>query len=248
MNIPTQSNLSPVPVSQDDPNPSATRDHVQIRDIMDPQNQHPKIKEKRTSAITHFDFYLSLKNKQLLSENKPAVVSSFKNLTYDDIDTGPYIAEYADYLSKSARKWCKPSESLISYASAAGYMGAVKNLLLDTYRSNKNVPKQLSTETWKRYMNKLRSTMWERCRKERKPMFGSKKSATEQDRYGIYAICIWDSTLHNAEFLNFFQSMVMNCGRGCEIGLTRFEHLEMKKIKESNGIEFDTLQQYINRT
>ena len=97
-------------------------------------------------------------------------------------------------------------------------------------------------------MAKLHSTMWERCRRENKPMHGSKQAATEKDRFGIYAICVWDGKLKNAEFLNFFQSMVMNCGRGCEIGLTKFEHLEMKKIKEPNGVEFYTLQQYINRT
>ena len=39
----------------------------------------------------------------------------------------------------------------------------------------------------------------------------------------------------------------MNCGRGCEIGLTRFEHFTMKTIKEPHGQEFDTLEQYINR-
>ena len=39
----------------------------------------------------------------------------------------------------------------------------------------------------------------------------------------------------------------MNCGRGCEIGLTRFEHFTMKTIKEPHGVEFDTLEQYINR-
>ena len=53
--------------------------------------------------------------------------------------------------------------------------------------------------------------------------------------------------MYNAEFMNFFQSMVMNCGRGCEIGLTRFEHFTMKTIKEPHGQEFDTLEQYINR-
>ena len=42
--------------------------------------------------------------------------------------------------------------------------------------------------------------------------------------------------------------MVMNCGRGCEIGLSRFDNLEMIKIKESNDIEFHTMQHYINQT
>ena len=38
---------------------------------------------------------------------------------------------------------------------------------------------------------------------------------------------------------SIFQSMVMSCNRGCEIGLTRFEHLEMKNIKEPNSLEFE---------
>ena len=61
------------------------------------------------------------------------------------------------------------------------------------------------------------------------------------------AVCIWDGTLHNAELMNFFQSMVMNCGRGCEIGLSRIDHLQMKMLNEPN-VKYTTLEQYINRT
>ena len=221
---------------------------TQVRDIMDPANQHPKIKEKRKFSVTHFNYYLNVKNAGLVANSLPVTVRTFDDLTYDDIDTGDYMAEYANYLSKHARKWCKPTQDLISYASAAGYMGAVKNLLVDKYRSSKTTPKQITGDTWKRFLTKIHSTMRERCRRENKPLHGSKQSATDEDRYGIYAICIWEAKLQNAEFLNFFQSMVMNCGRGCEIGLTRYEHLKMKKIHEPNGINYHTLEQYINRT
>ena len=221
---------------------------MKVCDIMDPSNQHPKIKEKRKSAVTHFNYYLNIKNAELVANSITVTVRTFDDLSYDDIDTGDYLAEYANYLSKAARKYCKPKNDLISYASAAGYMGAIKNLLVDKYRNSKSTPKQITGDTWKRFLSKIHSTMRERSRREKKPMHGTKQSATDEDRYGIYAICIWEAKLQNAEFLNFFQSMVMNCGRGCEIGLTRYEHLSMKKINEPNGIHFNTLQQYINRT
>ena len=39
----------------------------------------------------------------------------------------------------------------------------------------------------------------------------------------------------------------MNCGRGCEIGLSRIDHLHMKMLNEPN-VEYATLEQYVNRT
>ena len=64
---------------------------------------------------------------------------------------------------------------------------------------------------------------------------------------GVIAVCIWSGTLNNAEFMNLFQSMVNNCGRGSEIAITKFKDLSMTKIKEDNGLEFQTIKQYVMR-
>ena len=222
-------------------------DDEKIGDILDPKKAHAKVREKRSSATKHFECYLAMKNKELLANNKAVGVSKMDEIKFEDVHTGNYIGEYCDYLATKAKRWCKPTGGPISYPSAAGYMGSIKNMLLDKFKQNVLTPKQLQVETWKRYMSKLRSTMWGRCRKNKTPMHGTKGSATEKDRNAIFLICLWSGTLYNAEFMNFFQSMVMNCGRGCEIGLTRFEHFTMKTIKEPHGQEFDTLEQYINR-
>ena len=42
--------------------------------------------------------------------------------------------------------------------------------------------------------------------------------------------------------------MVMNCGRGSEIGVTKFEHFNLKRIKEDYGLEYETIEQYVNRS
>ena len=42
--------------------------------------------------------------------------------------------------------------------------------------------------------------------------------------------------------------MVMNCGRGSEIGVTRFQDLNLKRIEEDYGLVYETMEQYVNRT
>ena len=58
---------------------------------------------------------------------------------------------------------------------------------------------------------------------------------------------MWSATLDNAEFMNLFQSMVSNCGRGSEIAITKLKDMQMADIKEDNGIEFQTFKQYVMR-
>ena len=66
-------------------------------------------------------------------------------------------------------------------------------------------------------------------------------------KWGVIAVCIWSGTLNNAEFMNLFQSMVNNCGRGGKIAITKYENLSMPAIKEDNELEFNTLKQYLMR-
>ena len=218
-------------------------------DILDPNNAKSKVKEKRKSAMSHFEHYLSLRNETLLKENKPTGPTKITEMAYEDFNTGSYMTEFAHYVANNARKYMKSNEELISYATASGYMGAIKNLVVDQYKmDDRGTPNQFSADIWKRYMHSIRSIKWEQCRRKKSPLFGSKESASDADRLGLFAICMWSGTLENAEFMNFFQSMVMNCGRGSEIGLSRFDHLKLKSIKEDNGSEYSTLVQYINRT
>ena len=58
------------------PAPTATiPDDEKIGDILDPKKAHAKVREKRSSATKHFECYLAMKNKELLADNKPVVVS-----------------------------------------------------------------------------------------------------------------------------------------------------------------------------
>ena len=117
------------------------------------------------------------------------------------MNTGPYIGEFAYYLANYAQVKVKSNEKIIAYTSAAGYLGAINNLLLDTYKSDDRVsPKQFQTKIWKQYMMKLRTTKWELCRREKVPLLGSKESAIYKDCLGMFAVCLWSGTLANDEF------------------------------------------------
>ena len=130
------------------------------------------------------------------------------------MNTGPYTVNFAHYLVNHTRVRMNSNKKMIVYSSAAGYLGAIKNLQLDTYKSYERVvPKQLQQDIWKQYMMKVRTTKWELCRRDKVPLFGSKDSATDKNRLGLFDICLWSGTLANADFLNYFQTMVMNCGR-----------------------------------
>ena len=78
-------------------------------------------------------------------------------------------------------------------------------------------------------------------------MIGHKEAATEQDKMGLSAVCIWTGTLENAEFVNLFQGMVMNCGRGSDIAISKFSDFSLTKIQEDNGLIYNTLRQYVLR-
>ena len=199
-------------------------------DILDPINLKPSVKVKIASCISHFNKFLLLRNEQLTKDGEEIGKTEYKDLTFADVDTGTYISGFAYYLAKTARRYKKVDGNLLSYASATGYMSAIKSDLITKFRFTSAVPKQLSTDVWRRYMTTMFGIMFERSRRERKPLQGSKKSCDAKDRFGIMAVCIWDGTLQNAELMNFFQSMVMNCGRGCEIALSRLDHLNMKTL------------------
>ena len=222
-----------------------------IMDIMDDMNCKTKVAEKRKTSQSHFNFFLTIRNTKLLAEGKQAGKASHADITFEDVNTGTYIGEYANYLGQVARTHMNPKNELISCGSAAGYMSAIRTYFLDKFNSqghNNGIPMQLQTELWKRKSSRVRSMKIMQAKINNKPVFGSKEAASDEDRTGIMALCIWSGNVVNAEFFNFFQSMVMNCGRGSEIGIARLDHLHMRHIIEETGIEYDTLEQYVIRS
>ena len=168
--------------------------------------------------------------------------TTFDDLSFEDVSTGPYIGEFASYMAKTARKYMKPTEEVVTYSTAVGYMGAIKIFLIVKFKS-KGIPLQLQDGIWKRYLETMRAVKFHQARKSHNPLMGTKEAATENDKKGVIAVCMWSATLDNAEFMNLFQAMVSNCGRGSEIAITKLSDLQMTDIKEDNGIEFQTFKQ-----
>jgi len=217
-----------------------------LLDILDDVNAKSKVAKQRNSARSHFNHFLKLRNEELFAQGKPVGKSKWDDLTFEDFDKGNYIGEFSNYLGQIARLYKNPANELISYGSATGYMGSIKNAILDKFHKE-GVPSQLKAEVWKRKLVRVQSMKINQAKKRNVPVFGSKESASDADRIGILAVCIWSGNVINAEFMNFFQSMVMNCGRGSEIGTAKIDHLSLREIEEENGYKYKTLQQYVNR-
>ena len=77
-----------------------------------------------------------------------------------------------------------------------------------------SIPLQLQDGIWKRCLETMRAFKFNCERKRHHPLMGTKEAATEHDKKGGIAVCMWSGTLNNAEFMIFFQYMVSNCGRG----------------------------------
>ena len=53
--------------------------------------------------------------------------------------------------------------------------------------------------------------------------------------------------MSNSDFMNLFNAMISNCGRGSEIAMTSYDQLSMKMIDEENMVHIQTLHQYVHR-
>ena len=60
-------------------------------DILDPINLNPSVKVKMSSCVSHFNNFLSSRNKQFVSEGKPIGITQYDELIFQDIDTSTYI-------------------------------------------------------------------------------------------------------------------------------------------------------------
>ena len=95
-----------------------------------------------------------------------------------------------------------PKEALVTYNTSVGYMGAIKNLLIVKWK-NQAIPLQLQDGIWKRYLEIMRAVKFNCARKSHHPLMGTKEAATEHDKKGVIAVCMWSGTLNNAEFMIF---------------------------------------------
>ena len=124
------------------------------------------------------------------------------------------------YISREGcKKYLKPNCDPISYQTATGYMSAFKCSMIDHYHLQ-GVPQQFQTHVWSRMLGKIKSIKYDYARKAKIRLLGSKEAASKNDKMALGTVCLWSGTLDYAEFMNLFNGMVYNCGRGNEIAIT----------------------------
>ena len=89
------------------------------------------------------------------------------------------------------------------HGTAVGYMGAIKNLRIVKFKYV-GCPLQLVDWIWWQYQDTLRSVKYNCVRKAHKLLCGTKDTATDHDKMGVIAVCIWSVTLNNTEFMNLY--------------------------------------------
>ena len=219
---------------------------TQCQDILSRESR-AKTLEKRKSMISHFNHFLKCRNAKIEQGHVGRKISYFDDITYDDIDMGKLVGEWATYLADDATNYRKPNGVPISYHTATGYMSSFKCTMIDLFHDH-SVAKQFDPQVWSRMLIQVRSAKFEYARIHKIKLFGSKKSASPCDLKSLFAICLWDGSLGNAEFMNLFQCMIHNCGRGSEIAISQFNQLSIKTIVPEDGLpEYDTLQQHLLR-
>ena len=97
-------------------------------------------------------------------------------------------------------------------------------------------------------LGKIRQAKFEYATKNNQRMFGSKEAASPEDKKGLVALVLWKGSVENAEFMMLFNSMTSNCGRGSEVAILQWSSCKLKKNQEQNGLEYETLSQYVIRT
>jgi len=208
---------------------------------------HLKSKEKKQSMVGHFNYFLQLRSENIKSKAITGRdIKLYDDITFEDLDKTKLAGEFATYLAKVATNYRKIGGVPISYQTATGYMSSFKCAMIDHYHTT-GTPQQFRQEIWSRMLAQIWHSKWEYARLKKIKLFGSKEAASTNDRMGLLAVCLWSGTLDNAEFMNLFNAMIMNCGRGNEIAITTFSELSMRTIREENMLPFDTLQQYVHR-
>ena len=211
------------------------------------QECHKKTMEKRTSMASHFNFCLAMRTEKIRNgEMVGTPIESFEDVTWEDLNEGSIVGEWASYLQDVARKNMKINQDFISYSTATGYMSSFKCALIDKFHK-KGVPAQFESQIWSQMLAKIRQSKFQYAQKHKKRMFGSKIAASKEDNRGLVALVLWKGSVQNAEFMMLFHSMIHNCGRGSEIAILTWESCKLKLIEEAHGYKYETLSQHVLR-
>ena len=170
--------------------------HTQCQDILSRESRS-KTLEKRKSMVSHFNHFLQCRNAKIEQGHVGRIISTFDDITYDDIDMGKLVGEWATYLAEDATLYRKPNGTPISYQTATGYMSSFKCTMIDLFHDH-SVPKQFDPQVWSRMLKQVQSAKFEFARIHKIKLFGSKKSANRCDLKSLFAICLWDGSLGNA--------------------------------------------------
>jgi hypothetical protein len=168
-----------------------------------------KVLEKRKNAKKHFNYYLQ--------RHTNMSKKSIDDLDHSEI-THDLIGKYGTYMAKHARCKCNENNELLSYPTCSGYMGSIKAFFFQKFREN-DVPIPFKADHWKGIMRALLTEKVSQAISEKKKLFGSKELATSQDINALAAVCYWNGDLTSAEFLNLFNAMIGNAGRGSEVSI-----------------------------
>ncbi len=101
-------------------------------------------------------------------------IPNFDDITYDDIDKGKLVGEWATYLADHATNYRKPNGVPILYQTATGYISSFKCTMIDLFHDH-SVAKQFDPQVWTRMLSQVQSTKFEYARIHKIKLFGSKK-------------------------------------------------------------------------
>ena len=127
------------------------------------------------------------------------IIPSIKDLTWEDLNAGSVIGEFAGYLATDAHCYLKIDRAPISYQTAIGYMNSVRGLMIEIYHK-RGVSHQPEILIYSRMLTKIRSEKWQYASINKEKLCWSKDATSEQDKMGLTAICLWGGCLKNAEF------------------------------------------------
>ena len=185
------------------------------------QECHAKTMEKRSFMASHFNFCLAIRTeKNRKGEMVGTPIETLEDVTWEDLNEGSIVGEWASYLQDVARKNMQINQDLISYSTATGYMSTFKCALIDKFHK-KGVPAQFESQIWLRMLAKIRQRKFEYTQKHEKRMFGSKIAASKEDNRGLVALVLWKGSVENAEFMMLFHAMIHNCGSGSKIAILK---------------------------
>ena len=103
---------------------------------------HAKTSEQRSSMISHFNFFLSLRQVKLdQHEIEGREIIDYEQITFKDLDQIAIVGEWATYLGEFARARIKYDGYYIVYTTAIQYTNSFKCTMVSKY-CTRGVPQQ----------------------------------------------------------------------------------------------------------